>query len=267
MRVYLRQFIAASALLAAGFAHADETGDKARTIFEAQKSAVVTVEMVIKEKMSMEGGAANEMESKVTATGTIISPDGLTVMSLTSSEPSSLFSKMMPEGMDGMQVSSEVTDVKLVVAPGKEVPATILLRDRDLDLAFARPKEKPAEPLPFVDLAQGAQPQILDELVIIDRAGKVANREHYVGLSRIASVVSKPRLFYLCDGSSGGSSMGLGAPAFNMEGNVVGIFVLRAIASTDGGMGGMMGQQDNLAGILLPAKQIAEGVAQAPPFE
>jgi len=251
-------------------AHADESADKGRAIYESQKAAVVTVELVIKEKMSMAGDSSNEQESKITATGTIISPDGLTVLSLTSTEPSALWSKMMPSGMDDMQISSEVTDVKLIVEPGKEIPSTVLLRDRDLDLAYVRPKSKPESPLPYIDLAQSAQPQVLDEVLVIDRAGKVANREHYVGLSRVSSVVYKPRLFYLCGATAGGFSMGLGAPAFSLDGKVVGVFVLRAISSGDAGgmMGGMMNSmQDNLAGILLPAAQILEGASQAPPFE
>lgn len=264
---------ASVALLAlAPVAYADEVGDKARAVFEAQKAAVVTVELVLKEKMSMFGDASNESESKYTVTGTIISPDGLTVVSLTSTEPSSLFSKMMPSGMgEDMDVSSEVTDVKLVLEPGREIESTVLLRDRDLDLAFVRPKTKPESPLPFVNLAEATQPQILDEVLVIDRAGKVANREHFVGLSRISSVVPKPRLFYLCAATAGGFSMGLGAPAFDLEGKPIGIFVLRAIASSDHGggmMSGMMSSmQDNLAGILLPAAQIAEGASQAPGFE
>ena len=256
------------ALLAAATAGADETGDRARAVFESHKGAVVMVELVLKEKFSMFGDATNESESKVTVTGTIISPDGLTVLSLTATEPNSLYAKMgMSEDMD---ISSEVADVKIVVEPGKELPSSILLRDRDLDLAFARPKAKPESPLPFVDLANAAQPSLLDQVLIIDRAGKVANREHFVGLSRIASVVPKPRLFYLCDATAGGFSMGLGAPAFDLEGKAVGVFVLRAISVTEPGgmMGGMMNSmQDNLAGILLPAAQIAEGAAQAPPFE
>src|SRR2546422_4160959 len=35
---------------------------------------------------------------------------------------------------------------------GTEIPAEIVLRDRDLDLAFIRPKTKPANPMPAVDL-------------------------------------------------------------------------------------------------------------------
>jgi hypothetical protein len=266
----LARIVAAAAALALCTAgSADEVADTARAVFDTNKSAVVTVELVIKEKMSMAGDSSNEMESKITATGTIISAEGLTVVSLTATEPTSLWSKMMPS--DEFQMSSEVTDAKLLLAEGRELPANVILRDRDLDLAFVRPKTRPEEALPFIDLSQAAQPQILQQLLIIDRAGKVANREHYAGLSRVASVVQKPRLFYLCDASAGGFSMGLGAPAFDMEGKIVGVFVLRAIASSDssgGMMGGMMGgMQDNLAGILLPAAQIAEGASQAPPFE
>lgn len=265
---YFRMLTVAVLALSACGGWAQNTGEQWRAVADGHKAKVVLAELVVKQKMSMTGDASEESESKVTATGTVISSEGLTVVSLTAADPTSLFTRMMPPGMDGMAMSSEVTDAKLIIEPGKELPAEVILRDPDLDLAFIRPKTKPETPLPFVDLSKAATPQLLDEIVVIDRAGKVANRELFVTLVRISSVVPKPRLFYMADNSAGGFGTGLGAPAFDAAGNLVGIFVLRAIASADAGFGGGMNQmQDNMAGILVPAAQIAEGASQAPPFE
>jgi len=239
---------------------------QARAVFASQKAAVVTVELVIKEKMSMFGEASNESESKVSGTGTVISADGLTVMSLTSTDPNSMFANMMPSGMEEeFDMDSEVTDVKIVLEDGTELPSEIVLRDRDLDLAFVRPKEAPVSPLAFVDLAAAVDVDVLDAVVVIDRTGKVANRAHSVTVSRVSSLVSKPRRFYLTDYAQ--PSGGLGAPGFTPEGKLIGVFMLRMIRSTDqggfmSGLGG--GMQDSMAIILLPAAEVLEGASQAP---
>ena len=41
-------------------------------------------------------------------------------------------------------METEVNDIKILLEDGAEVPAEIVLRDKDLDLAFIRPKAKPA---------------------------------------------------------------------------------------------------------------------------
>ena len=110
---------------------------------------------------------------------------------------------------------------------------------------------------------------MLDTLVVVDRAGKVVNRAHSVTLSQVSSVVEKPRRFYLSTLSQ--STGGMGAPAFRLDGKLVGVYVLRAIRSNDHGGGSMFGMfggmQDSMAMILLPAVEIQDGAAQAPPRE
>ena len=54
-------------------------------------------------------------------------------------------------------------------------------------------------------------------------------------------------------------------PAFTLDGNIVGIFVMRVIKSTGGGGG--MGGDPNMTSIVLPAADIAEGAKQAPGFD
>ena len=48
--------------------------------------------------------------------------------------------------------------MKILLDDGTEVPAEIVLRDKDLDLAFIRPKAKPASPMTSVDLTKSGPP-------------------------------------------------------------------------------------------------------------
>ena len=107
------------------------------------------------------------------ATGTVIGPDGLTVLALSSTDPMSMMQDMMG-GMfgDDLDMASQVSDAKILEQDGTELAAEIVLRDKDLDLAFVRPVEKPAEAMPCVNLEDAAAPEIFDEVVVLDRLGK-----------------------------------------------------------------------------------------------
>ncbi len=257
--------MAAIVFLCGAPAWGGEDEDKARALLEKHKESVVTVKMVIKQKYARAGQESRENESKSEATGTVIGPDGLTVLALSSTDPASLYKKMMAGMMGDMQIDSEVSDVKLLLADGTEIASEIVLRDKDLDLAYARPVEKPESPMPYVDLSASAEPQILDRLVSINRLGKVANRVFSVAFERIEAIVEKPRTFYLPGNDPTSTSQG--CPAFTLEGKVVGVFVMRAIMDTGGGRGGGFGAEDSVAAILLPAVDILDGAQQAPAFE
>jgi len=168
-------------------AFAGETEDAARAILEKNKSAVVTVRIVVKVQMSFMGMDGEEAEeSKSEATGTVITPDGLTVLALSAMDPTTLIANMLGGMMDdNMKINNEVSDVKILSDTGAEIPATVVLRDKDLDLGFVRPVEKPAQPMAFLDLSAGGGAQILDQLVVLNRLGKVANRVYAVSFERI----------------------------------------------------------------------------------
>ena len=228
---------------------ADESADKGRAMLEEWKSSIVTVQMV--NAISM---GSDKTEDKAEATGVIVDPDGLVVFSLTSSDPTIAFSKMagMFGGAGGMQ--TEVTDVKIRLSDGEELPSEIVLRDRDLDLVFVRPKKKPAEPLPAIYLTDSAQPQVLDQVVVLNRHGNVANWTTSAKLHRVQAVVEKPRRYYIL-----GEDVTLGAPVFALDGKIVGIMVLRtstARPSMGAILQGVSGM--GILPIVLPAKDIAE---------
>lgn len=243
---------------------AGEAEEQARSIFAKNRDAVVTVQMVIKQRYSMSGMGSREHESKAEATGTVIDPDGLTVMALSSTDPTSIYRKMMSGMDDDIQFDSELSDLKLLLGKNKEVPARVVLRDNDLDLAYLRPIEKPAEPMAYVDLTDAGAPKLLDLVVALNRLGRVADRTYSAAFERIEAIVERPRTFYLPGSDQTNTKQG--CPAFTLDGKPVGIFVLRSIPDPDGGSGGFDGQE-NIIPILLPATDILEGAKQAPGFE
>lgn len=246
---------------------AGEAEDAARAILEKNKSAVVTVRIVVKVQMSFMGTDGGEAEeSKSEATGTVIMPDGLTVLALSAMDPATLIANMLGGMMDdNMKIDNEVSDVKILSDTGGEIPATVVLRDKDLDLGFVRPVEKLAQPMAFLDLSQGGAAQILDQLVVLNRLGKVANRVYAVSFERIEAVVEKPRRFYVPSQSP--THAAPGCPAFGLDGKALGILVIRSIKDTDGGggiFGEMMGTMQNMVPIILPAAEVFEVAKQAP---
>lgn len=249
-----------------GLAHADELADQGRALLESHRDAVVTISIVMKQQFSS-GGMSQDDESKSEVTGTVIDATGLTVVALSETDPAALIQRLMGAQMQGMNITSEITDAKILMRDGSEVPVRVVLRDKDLDLAFLRPTEELDEPMAFVSLDETNEASLLDQLFVINRLGRVAGRAHAVAIERIESVVERPRRFYIPGKDP--TNSGLGCPAFNTDGSLVGFMVLRAVGS--GGGGGMMsrmtGMQDGVTAIILPAEDVAEIAAQAPTAE
>jgi len=65
----------------------DELADKGRAIFTKNHLSVVTVQLVLKSKVSVPGMGGQSNESRQDATGTILDPSGLTVLSLSNTDP------------------------------------------------------------------------------------------------------------------------------------------------------------------------------------
>jgi hypothetical protein len=257
-------------------AGADDAAQAGRDILAKYQSAVVTVKLAIKQSMSM-GGRESKNDSKVETTGTVVDPSGLTVVSLMTTDPGSVVKDayaraMAARGGDPSQLKfeSELSDVKIVLADGTEMAADVVLRDKDLDLAYVRPSSKateagtPARALPYVDLGHDAKAQVLDEVVVLNRLNQVANRVPAVSVGRIEAVVDKPRTFYVLGGAMWGYS--LGAPVFAVDGRLVGILFLRTVkAQTDQNTGFMFNNLNPLGmmPIVLPASDLVDGVKQA----
>jgi hypothetical protein len=234
---------------------ADELAQKGRDIFNKNQQTVVTVQVVLKMTYS---GAAKTSETRQEITGTVVDPSGLTVLALSAADPSEMYQRMMAEQASQYKLDAEVTDVKILLADGTELPAEIVLRDKDLDLAFIRPKSKPASPMAAVDFTKSAPAQLLDEVITLNRLNSAAGRAYAASVERISAVIQKPRTFYIPDSTM--TSTTLGSPAFALDGKVVGLVVMRAVNSK----GGSRNYRENMTSIILPAEDILKGAKQAP---
>jgi hypothetical protein len=235
---------------------ADELAVKGREIFNKNQQAVVTVQVVLKMSYS---GAPKPSETRQEITGTVLDPSGLTVLALSAADPSEMYQRMMTEQGSQYKLDAEVTDVKILLADGTELPAEIVLRDKDLDLAFIRPKSKPASPMAAVDFGKSAPAQLLDEVITLNRLNSAAGRAYAASVERISAVVQKPRTFYIPDSTM--TSTTLGSPAFSLDGKIVGLVVMRAVNSKGGGS---RNYRENMTSIILPAEDVLKGAKQAP---
>lgn len=249
----LPALFALAALLAAPVCpgRADEFTQKGRAVFEKNLATVVTVQIVLKITVSASGRSSGPNETRAEVTGSVVDPSGLTVLALSSLDPSSLYD------VPGYNMEIELSDVKILLRDGTELPAEVVLRDKDLDLAFVRPKTKPATPMPAIDLAQSASAQVLDQVITINRMGRAAGRTHAASVERISAVVQKPRLFYIPDSTMTATRQG--SPAFTLEGKVLGLFVMRAVSGQGSGS-----VRDNVTSIIVPAEDILKAAKQAP---
>jgi S1-C subfamily serine protease len=234
---------------------ADDLATRGRAILDANDKAVVTVQVVLKSS----AGGGGPSESKQDLTGTVIDPSGLTVLALSACDPTELYQRVMSEDYSRANMQTEVTDVKILQDDGSETPAEIVLRDKDLDLAFIRPKTRPTNPVSAIDLAKSSKPQPLDQVLAIFRLNRAAGRACAGAAERVSAIIRKPQIFYIPESTV--TSTSLGSPAFALDGTVVGIFVTRAISAKGGGS---RNYRNSITGVILPAESVLKAAAQAP---
>ncbi|HEY3417313.1 MAG TPA: serine protease, partial [Armatimonadota bacterium] len=221
---------------------ADALAQTARDIAGKWQSTVISIELVVKVKMSMFGKEEVE-ENKSDAIGTIIDPSGLVVTANSSIDVMDMFSDMMSgDAEEGAKVTSEITSVKYVLPDGSSIPAQIVLRDKDLDLVFLRPLKPLAKPLTALDLTQSVEPGLFDETIVLNRLGKVADRTISVASARIQAVVEKPRKYFVMLEPLSE----YGTPVFSAEGKLIGIQVVRKLPKGAGSSGKFGDDMDTL---------------------
>jgi len=215
----------------------------------------------------MAGREMQASDDPVDTVGTVIDPSGLTVLSLGSLNPGAMMSKLMGQGTNNgepsVEITSEPTDVKIRFSNGRELPAKIVLRDEDLDLAFLRPTTKPDKPLVAVDLTDAAKPSLLDQVLVLSRLGRVGGWTAGAALTDVSAIIEKPRTFYVLSGMVSG----MGTPAFTTSGRIVGVLTLRQIEAGRASLASMMGGSESMGmlGVILPAADVLEIAKQAPP--
>ena len=197
-----------------------------------------------------QGGTERTQDSRIQALVTIIDSSGLGVMSLSSLDPGEILSAQASRGRGGaganVTVSTESADLRYRMPDGKEVPVRVVLRDKDLDLAFLRPVEKPTAPMAAIDLAT-TRPSAVDSVVEVRRLPEFAGWQPTALFHTVQAIVEKPRTFFLLTGGVVGSAV------FDTRGRFIGI-ILRLRNEADAA---------SALQIVLPASDIREVAKQA----
>ena len=239
--------------IGSAFADSAEDSKKARDVAAKYGEAVVSVIMVFEQSMSYDGGN-DKRQIKSDTTGCVIDPSGLIVTALSEIDPMSQLPSM---DESDFKFTSKVVDAKIKLSDGTELPVDVVLRDKDLDLAYLRLKKAPASPLAFVDMTTPGAPDAFDTLVVLGRLGQVAGRSLAVNGDGVRAVITKPRKFYVVYGSGG-----RGCPAFDLNGNPVGIVVLRTGSKGKSASNPYDYMSDALAAVM-PCSTIMSAAEQA----
>lgn len=242
----------APALPAAG----EPLREAARQAVARHGASIVTVRLTVKTRMVYQGREHPGPEQTMEIGGTVVGAKGLTAVSDFSSNPAGIFAG----SAGGPSVETETTDVRIVLADGKELPARIVLRDEVLDLAFLAPTE-PAASLAPVALDAAAEPSLLDPLAVLYPLGRGLGRGTAAALTEVRAVVRKPRTFLAVGYLEG--LQALGCPAFDARGRAVGLVVIRRGAGAMSPSGGMKQAMDSVSPVVLTAADVLEVAAQA----
>lgn len=229
---------------------------KAQEIISKWQDVVVPVKMVVRERMIAKGLEQNAYETKTLALATVVDPTGLAVVPLAAMAPSR---PSKGEEMSDYQVKNEVLSITMRFPDNTEVPASVVIKDSDLDVAFIRPTEKPVKPLHALDLSQNTPLNILDQVIVLSRFGNVVNFASSISLSRIHTVVNRPRLLYVL--SQHNSEYGIGSPVFSLNGKVAGIVMVEEGRFRSDTMDFIPGGRLR---VILPAQEIVEVMKQVP---
>jgi S1-C subfamily serine protease len=256
MKHLIACLLAATCLLPAGLRAA--TGDEAaaaKKICDQYQNAVIWISAVAKISLTSSSPQARNIpdrEQKFEALGTVIDASGLLVTALSNIDPSGQVSGRTintPQGSVTIDASAILKEVKMTLPDGTEIPADVVMKDADLDLAFLRPKAdaKEAKDAKFtvVNLKDSGTAGLADQVVSLARADEVLNRQPQVGRGQIITVTKRPRQFLRVNNAAPG------APSFTMDGKLLGIGVNRST------------KERSPITVVLPAADVLEIAEQA----
>jgi len=237
-------------------AHADPTADVARTIIDKYKDAVVTFNVVIK----VSGGPFQDDENtELEAQGFVLDASGLIVTTNAAIDPVSMMAGIPGAEERLGKITTKVVSVRILGANGDDIPAKVVLRDTDRNLAFIRPLTPPATPPAFVDLKTAGPAKVGDGVYVVSKMGKSGNRGPQIGFTRVSGQIERPRLVYVIQPVSGAGSPG--NLVFNDQGQPLGLLNFRLSASRRSSFA--FGGSDSLE-VVIPADDVAEIAQEAP---
>ena len=254
---YTLLFLAHAALSLSSLSAAEgPLREKALALSTAHKDAVLYLSAIAEIEVTVAEGTPKKEERKIEILGTVIAKDGLIATTLSTLDVAANIDGRTvnsPRGPVKISAKGTTKEVKILMPDGSEIPAKVVSKDPDLDLAFIRPEEADAAgKLTSIDAQNHAPMELLEDVIVLGRLNKELNREAVVFTSEVVSLIRKPRTF----GKIGAQALGM--PVFNANGKFVGMGVNRFSAKND-----TEAQNPSASSVILPAEDILESATQA----
>jgi hypothetical protein len=155
-----------------------------------------------------------------------------------------------------LKATGEIKEIKVITSDGSEIPADLVLKDEDLGIAFIKVRSDSEEAkgmtFKFIDLADSAAGDPLDDCITLGRLDESMNRTPCMLAGEIIAKAEKPRLTYRINDDS------VGCPVFLASGKLLGVSVIPKMKKLTDNSGQMQ-----INPIILPAADIAKVAAQA----
>ena len=207
--------------------------------------AIVNIKFV----MDFDSGFGGEESEESEVHGVMIREDGIV-----------LVSSAMMFGYEGMGFEIRPREIKVLVGEDTEgLDATVIIRDRERDLAWLRIAPKAEQKFAAVAFAGGSSVNLGAEVLQVMKLDKYFDRAAYIVEGKVAAIVSKPRSLFVASGN-----VTVGLPVFASDGAVVGFGVLQLPEQDE-----MMAMQNSMTGQLvfahtvLPAADVAAATNRA----
>jgi len=240
----------------AGAARAETLEETGRQVLTEFGPSVVPITAVV--KIEAPGMGRGPQEGTVNLYGTVVAPNGLIAISATSLAPLSGLTEQLQAR--GIQPTTSVSQIKIRMPNGAQIPARQVFSDEDSDLAFLMPETESGKPAPSwpkpVLFQAGVAAQPLDPILALANSSELLNWAAVAGTGQVNAVLENPRRLYLVTRNFTNAT---GTPVFLGDGRPLGLAAVRR--ETRGGAGGNMQVQQ--AVVVVPADTIAELIEQA----
>lgn len=247
-------FSLVAALTVASVRAADTQAEAtARILHKRYADAVVVVRVTVAVTVTPGDQPAQSSDRTFEQTGTVVSADGRVLLAASSVDPAVVMDgRTVNTPMGAMKLSavSQVKEAFIVLADGTEVPAKVLLKDRDLNLALVAPVAPGTETFVPVDTSVSEMVEPVDEVVVLGRMDKSFDRCPKVEIDSVAAVVTKPRPLISIHVNV------TGCPVFSASGKFVGITSGKVEDPSGRDSGGM-------EPVVVPAETVRRFIAQS----
>lgn len=226
----------------------------ARKLHQTLADAVVTVRATVSITVTPGDQPAQTQDRTFEQLGTVVSASGQVLLAASSIDPASMMDGRMVNTQAGPMKLSAVSEVKeafIILADGTEIPAKVMLKDKDLNLALIAPITPATETFVSVDTAASEMVVSVDEVIVLGRMDKSFDRCAKVEVDSVSAVLTKPRTFI---------SIHIpvtGCPVFSANGKFVGMTSGKFATGDEGESSGMIP-------VVIPAETLRKFLAPKP---